>query len=111
MTPDEIQAIREKHFFWKDKECNWDGEPYPCDVIKVLDALESINEPVSPAQTDTQEHPGISASATSDTLPEYECAHQWVHIDGDDGYGATPVAICVKCYAEKTYCAKCGEKL
>ena len=46
---------------------------------------------VSPAQTDT-------------------CDHQWVHKAGA-GYRATPVAICVKCYAEKRYCAKCGVKL
>jgi hypothetical protein len=56
------------------------------------------------------EHLDISASATSDTLPESECDHQWVHKAGA-GYRATPVAICVKCYAEKTYCPKSGEKL
>ena len=55
-------------------------------------------------------HPDISASTTSDTLPEFECDHQWVHKAGA-GYRATPVAICVKCYAEKTYCPKCGVKL
>ena len=43
---------------------------------------------------------------TQDSL----CDHQWVHKAGA-GYRATPVAICVKCYAEKTYCPKCGEKL
>jgi hypothetical protein len=43
------------------------------------------------------------------TEPE-TCDHQWVHKAGA-GYRATPVSICVKCYAEKTYCAKCGEKL
>ena len=103
MTPDEIQAIREKHFFWKDKECNWDGEPYPCDVIKVLDALESINEPVSPAQTDTQEHPDISASATSDTLPEYECNHRTA--------GLLPEPDGTLEIIEFNFCPKCGEKL
>ena len=35
------------------------------------------------------------------------CDHQWVHKAGA-GYRATPVAICVKCHAEKSYCAKCG---
>ena len=44
-----------------------------------------------------------------DVLPESECDHQWVHKAGA-GYRATPVAICVKCNAEKRYCAKCGEK-
>lgn len=46
MTPDEIQALREKHqpyktvrdYEWCDAGCD---EPYPCDVIKVLDALEA----------------------------------------------------------------------
>ena len=45
---------------------------------------------------------------TPDTVTH--CAHQWVHKAGA-GYRATPVAICVKCYAQKTYCPKCGEKL
>ena len=44
------------------------------------------------------------------TPDERICQHQWVHKAGA-GYRATPVAICVKCYAEKTYCPKCGEKL
>ena len=96
---------------WMSQATGWDGN-----YKKILNTTEyppegQNEECDTAAQTDTQEHPGISASATSDTLPEYECAHQWVHIDGDDGYGATPVAICVKCYAEKTYCPKCGEKL
>lgn len=40
--------------------------------------------------------------------PEKEqCNHQWVNKAGA-GYRATPVAICVKCYAEKTYCPKCS---
>ena len=38
------------------------------------------------------------------------CKHDWVNKAGA-GYRATPVAICVKCHAEKRYCAKCGEKL
>ena len=60
--------------------------------------------------TDTNGHPDIGASTTSDTLPESECAHQWVH-KAVAGYRATPVAICVKCHAEKRYCPKCGERL
>ena len=39
-----------------------------------------------------------------------ECDHDWVHKSGA-GYRSMPVAICIKCYAEKTYCPKCGEKL
>lgn len=41
MTLEERQALRDKHFLWKDKECNFDGEHYPCDTIKVLDAWEA----------------------------------------------------------------------
>ena len=52
MTPDERQALREKHRSVLSGFCNycWDSsdnrlqfsrEPYPCDVIKVLDAIES----------------------------------------------------------------------
>lgn len=52
----------------------------------------------------------IRASSGSDTLPESECNHEWVNKAGA-GYRSIPVAICVKCYAEKTYCPKCGEKL
>ena len=90
MTPDERQAIREKHFFWKDKECNWDGEPYPCDVIKVLDALESTNGLVSPAQTDT-------------------CTHYGIDSGGADYYGTSnPPQEADWNYA---YCPNCGVKL
>ena len=84
VTPDEIQAMREKHFFWKDKECNWDGEPYPCDVIKVLDAWEA------------ETNPDIGASATSDTLPESECDHP-IHRHS--------------LMHDPSHCPKCGEKL
>jgi len=65
---------------------------------------------VSPAQTDTQEHPDIGASATSDTLPEYECDHLWVHRAGS-GYRANPVELCAKCDTVRRSCPKCGEKL
>ena len=34
---------------------------------------ERTNGLVGPAQTDTNGHSDISASAISDTLPEYEC--------------------------------------
>ena len=42
MTHAERKALREKHYLWKDKECNYDGESYPCDVIKVLDYLDLV---------------------------------------------------------------------
>jgi hypothetical protein len=36
------KSLRDKHFFWKERECNYDGETYPCDVIKVLDYLDVV---------------------------------------------------------------------
>ena len=92
-----------------------------------------MSSEITPVSCDTEltvirnEHSEISASATSDMLPENECDHQWVNKAGA-GYRATSVAICVKCYAEKgcvhvygyvtepripwfEYCPRCGEKL
>ena len=40
MTPEERQEIRERHFLWKERECNYDGESYPCYVIKVLNSYD-----------------------------------------------------------------------
>ena len=64
--------------------------------------MRRTNGLVSPAQMDTTDYPPEGQNV--------ECDHQWVHKAGA-GYRATPVAICVKCHAEKRYCAKCGEKL
>ena len=55
------------------------------------------------AQTDTQEHPDISASTTSDTLPEYECDHALA--------GLLPEPDGTLAITEFAYCPKCGEKL
>ena len=48
MTPDERQALRDKHHLDLGKYCDWcDSGPFgkkvlwPCDVIKVLDATEA----------------------------------------------------------------------
>ena len=94
---------------WLSQTTGWNG-----DYKKILNTTEyppegQNEECDTAAQTDTNGHSDIGASATSDTLPENECDHQWVHKAGA-GYRATPVAICVKCYAEKRYCAKCGVK-
>jgi len=43
MTHAERKEMREKHYLWKDKDCNYDGESYPCDVIKVLDYLDVVD--------------------------------------------------------------------
>ena len=75
-----------------------DRQPYPCDVIKVLDAWEA------------ETNPDIGASATSDTLPEYECDHLWLTKAGSD-YRANPAEICAKCDTVRRYCPNCEEKL
>jgi hypothetical protein len=56
------------------------------------------------------EQSDIRASAISHVLPTNECDHVWVRKAGA-GYRAMPVAICTKCYVERKYCPKCGEKL
>jgi hypothetical protein len=82
MNTEERQALRKKHFLWKDRECNYDGEPYPCDVIKVLDATE----------------PTVT-----------ECDHYGVDSGGTDYYGTSnPPQESDWNY---TYCPKCGDKL
>ena len=71
--------------------------------------VERTNGLVSLAQTDTQEHPDISASSDSDTLPEYECEHHGVDGGGTDYYGTSnPPQECDWNYP---YCPNCGEKL
>ena len=48
MTFEECQALREKHFLWKERECNYDGDPYPCDAIKThTDAYEKLSNRMS----------------------------------------------------------------
>ena len=87
---------------------------------------------VSPAQTDTCDHQWVHLdeahsdiwieaqhrsrlSLLPDDLIETKFINGFVEamriVKAGAGYRATPVAICVKCYAEKTYCPKCGEQL
>ena len=55
------------------------------------------------------EHPDISASSSSDTLPESECDHHGVDSGGTDYYGTSnPPQECDWNYP---YCPKCGVKL
>ena len=89
MTPDERQALREKHdkFGFRENRtfCVFclddDGLdiPYPCDVIKVLDATENLK--------------------FNDLKVKVECDHA-IALHGTD-----PVGI------NFSYCPKCGEKL
>jgi hypothetical protein len=69
-----------------------------------VDAAENLN-PI-----DLKTEPEIRASATFDVLLVNECDHDWVR-KSSAGYRSRPIAICVKCHAEKTYCPKCGDKL
>ena len=87
---------------------------------------------VSPAQTDTCDHQWVHLDQAHSDIWIDAQHHSRLSLLQDDlfvtgfdngfaealriikavpGYRATPIAICVKCYAEKTYCPKCGEKL
>ena len=45
MTPEEIKALREKHHIQEgDVCCRECWQPYPCDLIEVLDELELAEE-------------------------------------------------------------------
>ena len=88
MTSDERQALREKHTYLGDYcgFCVKDGgypADYPCDVIKVLDALEEVLEQVN-----------------YHINTEVECEHLWLS-RANAKYQWTVF----------TYCPKCGEKL
>jgi len=101
MTPDERQALREKHAHsdWNEddylsrpylncKECGEVGYNGPCDVIKVLDATENLK--------------------FNDLKVKVECDH-WVTVKRSGQYGyASSVS---PEYWTHTYCPKCGEKL
>ena len=96
MTPDERQALREKHrpcdLCEPDDDClgcaECDIDDYPCDVIKVLDATENLK--------------------FSDLKDKVECDH-WVTVKKSGQYGyASSVS---PEYWTHTFCPKCGEKL
>ena len=96
MNAEDRQAIRKKHVpctcgacYDEGPECVWCAEmDWPCDVIKVLDALEQSQ----PAETIRSEPPVT------------ECDH----LDGGEIPHDTE-GIVVWLYF--TYCPKCGEKL
>ena len=96
MTPDERQALREKHqplnygdgvppqCLGCDDNCiEGDGIDWPCDVIKVLDATENLKP--------------------NDLKTKVECDHTY--------WGTVPHPINNYEVLEFTYCPKCGEKL
>jgi hypothetical protein len=78
--------------------------------IPLATAPVTMPKPETYAEYLWRERTDIHASSDSHALPESECNHEWVNKAGA-GYRSIPVAICVKCHAEKTYCPKCGEKL
>jgi len=47
MNAEERQAMREKHFLYDFNKCGECFLSYPCDTIKVLDALEEVLEQVN----------------------------------------------------------------
>jgi len=119
MTPEERQALREKHkphkipsyegewcsyceYFNVDSN-GWTGEynsiPYPCDVIKVLDAWEAEND--------------YWTQIENGTLPEMEvneCDHMTGVMFWTNG---ARFAYASERLGNKpwTYCPKCGVKL
>jgi hypothetical protein len=101
MNAEERQALREKHTCsdCDYPNCHWCVRmDYPCDVIKVLDALDEILN-LSELKTE----PEIRASATSDGLLVNECDHM-VYVN-KGAYVLQHASV------RLTYCPKCGEKL
>ena len=89
MTPEERQALREKHTYLGDYcgFCVKDGgypADYPCDVIKVLDAAENLKP--------------------NDLKTEVECDHPK---GGEIPHTTEGISV----WLWFTYCPKCGEKL
>ena len=95
MTPEERQALREKHYSSESFECCTPEcmaddclSNYPCDVIKVLDATENLK--------------------FNYLKVKVECDH-WVTVKKSGQYGyASSVS---PEYWTHTFCPKCGEKL
>ena len=90
MDSQERDALREKHRDWSGHCPACDYQSHPCDVIKVLDALESRNGLVNPARMDT-------------------CTHYGIDSGGTDYYGTSNPSQ--EADWNYTYCPKCGEKL
>jgi len=83
MNAEERQALREKHFLYHFNKCGECFLSYPCDTIKVLDALEEVLEQVN-----------------YHINTEVECEHLWLS-RANAKYQWTVF----------TFCPKCGEKL
>jgi len=88
MTPDERQALREKHRSQNHTEGDTCLEHWSCDVIKVLDATENLKFSDLKVKVDCTHIIGLM------TLPE-----GWDVIE----HGQTSFAF--------NFCPKCGENL
>jgi len=87
MSAEERQALREKHHkIYEDDDDSFCVEcytPYPCDVIKLLDATENLKP--------------------NDLKTKVECKHlKSITVPERQGFKET---------IKFTYCPKCGEKL
>ena len=95
MNQRERDELRAKHRVGQneaDDQCQscFSADGYPCDVIKVLDALESRNGLVNPARMDT-------------------CTHYGIDSGGTDYYGTSNPSQ--ESDWNYPFCPKCGEKL
>ena len=101
MNAEERQALREKHFLYHFNKCGECFLSYPCDAIKVLDALEQIAAWVDHRNgMDVHGAIGRIQDMLLGTDTELECEHLWLS-RANAKYQWTVF----------TYCPKCGEKL
>ena len=118
MNQQERDELRDKHSLhvYEDRmtgkatlACDVCGDGYPCDVIKVLDAWETVanTNPNSVSQSDQVAFgrtDGLVSPAQTDT-----CTHHGMDSGGTDYYGTSnPPQEADWNFA---YCPKCGEKL
>ena len=103
MNAEERQALREKHFLYHFNKCGECFLSYPCDTIKVLDALDHIAAWVDHRNgMDVHGAIGRIQDMLLGTTTEPECDHI------EDGYDSTDEGLV---YSRFNYCPKCGEKL
>jgi len=123
MTPEERQALREKHgkFGFRDNRtfCVFclddDGLdiPYPCDVIKVLDALDEADRRAVANYEAAEGYRMVVRAMVGQnshgTITELANCDHWVTVkrSGQYGYASSVPPE----YWTHTYCPKCGEKL
>ena len=106
MTPDERQALREKHSQDEKNQCSYClYERYPCDVIKVLDEVDQANFQAAINYERGYDNGYKVLDATenlkfNDLKTKVECEHLWLS-RANAKYQWTVF----------TYCPKCGEKL